>query len=45
MTALTSWFREGNEALEISHDHRVQLRAGFWSGIEQSTGTLTTPTP
>ncbi|MER5376270.1 NYN domain-containing protein [Streptomyces sp. NPDC002553] len=34
----------GNEALDISVDHRVQLRAGFWSGIEQSTGALSAPT-
>ncbi|MFD6329239.1 NYN domain-containing protein [Streptomyces niveus] len=26
-----------NDALDISDDHRVQLRAGFWSGIEQLT--------
>ncbi|MFF3787157.1 NYN domain-containing protein [Streptomyces sp. NPDC001933] len=24
----------GNEVLDISNDHRVQLRAGFWSGVE-----------
>ncbi|MET7489507.1 NYN domain-containing protein [Streptomyces sp. NPDC005538] len=34
----------GNEALDISDNHRVQLRAGFWSGIEQSTGALSVPT-
>ncbi|MFD7957282.1 NYN domain-containing protein [Streptomyces ardesiacus] len=34
----------GNEALDISDDHRVQLRAGFWSGIEQATGALSVPT-
>ncbi|MFJ5817371.1 hypothetical protein ACIQGT_26255 [Streptomyces sp. NPDC093108] len=26
----------GNEVLDISEDHQVQLRAGFWQGIEQS---------
>lgn len=35
----------GNEALDISDDHRVRLRAGFWSGIEQSTRALSAPTP
>ncbi|MEV4868494.1 NYN domain-containing protein [Streptomyces syringium] len=34
----------GNEALDISDDHRVHLRAGFWSGIAQSTGALAAPT-
>lgn len=34
----------GNEALDISDDHRVRLRAGFWSGIEQSAGALSAPT-
>ncbi|MCX4681307.1 NYN domain-containing protein [Streptomyces sp. NBC_01433] len=34
-----------NDALDISDGHRVQLRTGFWSGIEQSTEALSTPTP
>jgi hypothetical protein len=34
-----------NEALDISDGHRVRLRAGFWSGIEQSTRALSAPTP
>ncbi|MGC5266708.1 NYN domain-containing protein [Streptomyces cyaneofuscatus] len=33
-----------NDALDISDDHRVRLRAGFWSGIEQSAGALSAPT-
>ncbi|MDT0616365.1 NYN domain-containing protein [Streptomyces lancefieldiae] len=32
----------GNEVLDISDDHRMQLRAGFWHGIEQSSGTSRT---
>ncbi|MFF7953975.1 NYN domain-containing protein [Streptomyces griseorubiginosus] len=34
----------GDEALDISDSHRVQLRAGFWSGIQQSAGALAAPT-
>ncbi|MFJ2627644.1 NYN domain-containing protein [Streptomyces sp. NPDC087532] len=34
----------GNDE-DISEDHRVQLRAGFWSGIEQSAGAPSAPTP
>jgi uncharacterized LabA/DUF88 family protein len=34
----------GNEALDISDDHRVRLREGFWSGIEQSARALSVPT-
>lgn len=34
----------GDEALDISDDHRVQLRAGFWTGIEQSAGALAAQT-
>ncbi|MGW3932328.1 NYN domain-containing protein [Streptomyces microflavus] len=30
---------------DISEDHRVQLRAGFWTGIEQPAGALSAPTP
>ncbi|MCX5103520.1 hypothetical protein [Streptomyces sp. NBC_00439] len=33
----------GNEVLDISEDHRVQLRAGFWYGIEQSAKVLPPP--
>ncbi|MFJ6437872.1 NYN domain-containing protein [Streptomyces sp. NPDC091416] len=32
----------GNDVLDISDDHRVQLRAGFWNGIEQPAGTSRT---
>ncbi|MEU5241649.1 NYN domain-containing protein [Streptomyces lydicus] len=34
-----------NDTLDISDDHRVQLRAGFWTGIEQSTDALSAQTP
>ncbi|MGY3056178.1 uncharacterized LabA/DUF88 family protein [Streptomyces sp. TE3672] len=33
----------GNDA-DISEDHRKQLRAGFWSGIEQTAEALSAPT-
>ncbi|MET8816140.1 NYN domain-containing protein [Streptomyces sp. NPDC004549] len=34
-----------NDALDISDDHRVQLRAGFWNGIERSTEALSALAP
>ncbi|MEV8334259.1 NYN domain-containing protein [Streptomyces niveus] len=33
-----------NAESEISDDNRVQLRAGFWSGIQQSAGAPSAPT-
>ncbi|MFG3530132.1 hypothetical protein ACGF8B_25825 [Streptomyces sp. NPDC047917] len=41
---LTDFGMNGNEVLDISEDHRVQLRAGFWHGIDQSAQVLSPAT-